>query len=73
MQKTNLWLLGAWKDKLGDEIGIRIYTLLYVKQVTNKDLLWSTGSLQSILNTQYSVYPIWEQNLKKSGHMHTYI
>ena len=26
------------------EIGIDIYTLLYIKQITNKDLLYSTGN-----------------------------
>ena len=32
------------------ETGIDIYTLLYIKQITNKDLLYSTGN-----STQYSV------------------
>ena len=32
------------------EIGIDIYTLLYIKQTTNKDLLYSTDN-----STQYSV------------------
>ena len=32
------------------EIGIDIYTLLYIKQITNKDLLYSTRN-----STQYSV------------------
>ena len=32
------------------EIRIHRYTLLYIKQVTNKDLLYSTGN-----STQYSV------------------
>ena len=32
------------------EIGIDIYTLLYIKQITNKDLLYSMGN-----STQYSV------------------
>ena len=39
---------GAGRDKL--EIGINIYTLLYIKQITNKDLLYSTGN-----STQLSV------------------
>ena len=26
------------------EFGINIYTLLYIKQITNKDLLYSTGN-----------------------------
>ena len=32
------------------EVGINIYTLLYIKQITNKDLLYSTGH-----SIQYSV------------------
>ena len=32
------------------EIGIDVYTLLYIKQITNKDLQYSTGN-----STQYSV------------------
>ena len=36
-----------WKEKY---IRINIYTLLYIKQIINKDLLYSTGN-----STQYSV------------------
>ena len=32
------------------EIGTDIYTLLYIRQVVNKDLLYSTGN-----STQYSI------------------
>ena len=32
------------------EIGINIYTLLYIKQISNKNQLYSTGN-----STQYSV------------------
>ena len=32
------------------EIQIDIHTMLYIKQITNKDLLYSTGS-----STQYSI------------------
>ena len=38
---------GWWIDQ---QFGINIYTLLYIKQITNKDLLYSTGN-----STQYSV------------------
>ena len=57
--KTNLWLPGDKGGVLNWEIGIDIYTiycihytyiLLYIKQLTNKDLLNSTGN-----STQYSV------------------
>ena len=49
--KTNLWLpKGKWHGKGNQEIGIDIYTSLYIKQITNKDLLYHTGN-----STQYSV------------------
>ena len=35
---------------MGIEFGTDTYTLLYMKQITNKDLLYSTGN-----STQYSV------------------
>ena len=41
------------------EIGIDIYTLLYIQQITNKDLLFSTGN-----STQYSVMAYVGKNLK---------
>ena len=51
MQETNLWLPG---DKGGGginwEIVTDIYTLLHIKQITNKNLQYSTGN-----STQYSV------------------
>ena len=50
-QKTNLWLpRGRLGGGINQEIGIHIYILLYVKQILNKDLLYSTGN-----STQYSV------------------
>ena len=50
MQKTNLRLPGGkvGRDKLQDRDGH--YTLLYIKEITNKDPLYSTGN-----STQYSV------------------
>ena len=42
------------------EIGIDIYTLLYIKQITNKDLLYSTGN-----STQYSVMAYMGKESKK--------
>ena len=50
MQKTNLWLPDDKGGGINWEIGIDIYTLLYIKQVTNKNLQYSTGN-----STQYSV------------------
>ena len=51
---------GEGEEEINWEIGIDIYTLLYTKQVTNKDLLYSTGN-----STQYSVMSYMEKNLKK--------
>ena len=50
--KTNLWLPSeeSGGGGINQEIGVNIYTLLYIKQIINKDLLYSTGS-----STQYSV------------------
>ena len=42
------------------EIVIDIYTLLYIKQITNKDLLYSTGN-----STQYSVMTYMGKESKK--------
>ena len=42
------------------EIGIDIETLLYIKQITDKDLQYSTGNF-----TQYSEITYMENNLKK--------
>ena len=48
MQETNLWN----QRRRGEirEFGIKIYTLLYTKYMTNKDRLYSTGK-----STQYLV------------------
>ena len=42
------------------KIGIDMYTLLYIKQITNKDLLYSTGN-----STQYSVMTYMGKESKK--------
>ena len=48
---VDLWLPGG---RLGEgivrEFGIDMYTLLYLKWITNKDLLYSTGN-----STQYYI------------------
>ena len=41
-------------------IGIDVYTLLYIKQITNKDLLYSTGN-----STQYSAMAYMGKESKK--------
>ena len=42
--------MGGEAGGINCEIGIDIYTLLYIKYITNKNLLYSTGN-----STQYSV------------------
>ena len=50
VQKTNLWLPGGKWGGINWEIWIDIYTELCIKQITNKELLYSPGN-----STQYSV------------------
>ena len=50
------------------KIGIDIYTLLYIKQITNKDLLYSTGN-----STQYSVMAYMEKESKENEWRYIYI
>ena len=52
------------------EVGIDMYTLLYVKHITNKDLLYGTGN-----STQFSLmaYMGKESKQKKSGYKYMYI
>ena len=45
---------------INQEVGINIYTLLYTKQIINKDLLYSTGN-----STQYSVITYMRKESKK--------
>ena len=56
MWKTDLWLPGDKGEGINWEVGTDIYTLLYIKQITNKNLLYSTEN-----TTQYSAF--WEKNL----------
>ena len=34
----------GWREGIVSEFGIDMYTLLYLKRITNKDLLCSTGN-----------------------------
>ena len=45
---------------LNQELMMNIHTLLYIKQITNKDLLYSTGN-----STQYSIITNMEKESKK--------
>ena len=35
---------GAWQERIVREFGVNMYKLLYLKWITNKDLLYSTGN-----------------------------
>ena len=41
-QKTNMVTKGEGRGGINQQGGINIYTLLYIKQIINKDLLYST-------------------------------
>ena len=54
-QKTNLWLpQGKGGGEWNQEYGINRYTLLYIKQIKNKDLLYSTGNYIQYLVITYN-------------------
>ena len=62
------WLPGeGWRERTVREFGMDMYTLLYLKCITNKDLLCSTGS---VLNVMWQ--PGWEESLGESGYMYMY-
>ena len=67
MEKANLWLPGDREQEINGRLGL---TLLHTAQITNKDLLQSTGN-----STQYSVMAYMGKNLKKSVYIyiHTHI
>ena len=66
--RMNLWLLGRWMvESIDREFGMDMYTLLYLKLIANKDLLYSTGtSAQGSLSRQ----PGWEGSLGENGYMY---
>ena len=49
-QKINLWLPKGKGGEINQEFEINIYTVLYIKQINNKGLLYYTGNY-----TQYFV------------------
>ena len=54
---------------INQEYGIKIHTLLYIKKMTNKDLLYSTGN-----STQYLIRAYNGKESKNTHtHIHTYI
>ena len=51
---------GGGEGEINWEIGTDIYTLLYIKYITDKDLLYSSGN-----STQYSVMTYMRIESKK--------
>ena len=49
---------GVKEGRINWEIGINIYALLYIKQVTNKDLLHSTGNSIQYPNNDLIDFPM---------------
>ena len=60
MQKTTYGYQGEIGRGINWEIGIDIHILLYIKQITNKNLMYSTGN-----STQYSVMAYMGKESKK--------
>ena len=62
-------MVARGRGKMGDgvvrELWIDIYTLLYLKQITNKDLLYSTGN-----SAQCHVAARMGAEFGKNGYMH---
>ena len=52
----------GWGERMVREFGMGMYTLLYLKLITNKDLLYSTGN-----STQYSIITLWLSEGKERG------
>ena len=59
-----LWLPGGKDGGIVREIGVNMYTLLYLKEIINKDLLYSTWN-----SAQYYG---WEGSLGENGYMCMY-
>ena len=56
---------GGLGDGIVREFGMDMYTLVYLKCITNKDPLYSTGTL---LNTMWQ--PGWKGHLGENGYMY---
>ena len=65
--EDNYGYQGEMEGEMNQEFEINLYTLLYIKQITNKGLLYRTGN-----STQYSLIIKWEKNLEKNGYLYLY-
>ena len=64
----NLWLPGGgWREGIVGEFVMDMYAQLYLKWITNKDLLYSTWD-----SAQCYVAAGWEGGLGENGYMYMY-
>ena len=55
---------GLWRrEGIVRELGIDMYSAIYLKWITNKDLLYSTGTLLKVM-----WQPEWEGSLEENGY-----
>ena len=47
----------GWGEGMVREFGINMYTLLYLKWITNKDLLYSTGNRPALIHVYVWLSP----------------
>ena len=57
----------GWEEGIVREIGMDMYTLLYLKSITNKDILYSTWN-----SAQCYVAAWWKGGLGENGYMYMY-
>ena len=63
-----LWGVGeGWGEGIGRVFGIDMYTLLYLKWITNKDLLYSTG------NSVQCYVAVWMRGEFGGDWIHVYV
>ena len=46
-------MITKWGEGMNEKFGVKIYTVLYIKQIINKDLLYSTGKYTQYLVITY--------------------
>ena len=66
-EKTYGYRREGWGERIVREFGMDRYTLIYLKWITNKDLLIIQRTL---LNVMWQ--PGWEGSLGKNGYLYTY-
>ena len=59
----------GWREGTVREFGMDMYTLLYLKRVTNKDL----GTLFNVMWQTAWDGSLWERSLRENGYMYMYV